>query len=431
LRACFGLQIPLKAEEQGFIHLRRMGGMTPMHTRGKIEVLGGAPLFERPLNIVRPSFPAVDTFLPSFRAALAAGQVTNNGRWVLEFEQRLSEYLGVPTLAFCNGQLALMTMLRAAGIEKGEVIVPSFTFPATPHAVRWCGAEPVFADIGPGGSMCLDPRDVERRITSKTVAILGVDSYGIACDYANLTELGRRRDLKVLFDSAAAFGTRLGEGPVGGYGDAQIFSFHATKAFPTMEGGCLCSHDEQLVARAKAIRNFGQDANGDCAEAGLNGKLTEICALIGLEQLKGFDHLAEGRRHAVQKMAAGLRQIPGLTLAQVPDNQEPIWLYLPVIIDKDRFGLDRDEVAAIFEKENLFVRKYFSPPCHHLSAYRAKGEFSLLHTEAIAYNVIALPVYSDMTDFECEGIVQLFRETHHAAAQIRARLRERAATTKE
>ena len=388
--------------------------------RDNIAFLGGAPFFEQPLNIVRPSFPPVESFLAAFRAALIAGQVTNNGQWVLEFERQLSKYLCVPTVVFCNGQLALMTMLRAAGIEGGEVIVPSFTFPATPHAVRWCGADPVFADIAHHGSMCLDPEDVERKITPRTVAILGLDPYGIACDYSTFTELGRRRNLKVLFDSAASFGTRFNGRPVGGWADAQIFSFHATKPFPTMEGGCLCSHDRVLLERAKVIRNFGQGTAGDCTEAGLNGKLTEICALIGIEQLKTFEQQAAGRRRAVERMRAGLRQIPGLTLAQPIGDQEPIWLYLPVIIDKEKFGLNRDEVAAAFEKENLFVRKYYSPPCHHMSVYRARGELSLPHTETTAYNVVALPVYNDMTEFECNGIVQLFREVHHSASRIRA-----------
>jgi dTDP-4-amino-4,6-dideoxygalactose transaminase len=389
--------------------------------RDNIALFGGPPFFEQPLNIVRPTFPLMENFLPAFRAALATGQVTNNGRWVLEFERKLSEYLAVPTLAFCNGQLALMTVLRAAGIESGEVIVPSFTFPATPHAVRWCGAEPVFADIASDGSMCLDPEDVERKVTSRTVAVLGVDPYGIACDYAALTAIARRNGLKVLFDSAPSFGTRVDGRPIGGCGDAQIFSFHATKAFPTMEGGCLCSHDQELLERARKIRNFGQGADGDYDEVGLNGKLTEICALIGLEQLKIFEQGTINRRRAVERMRTGLERISGLTLAQAPANQEPIWLYLPVVIDKNRFGMNRDELVMALQKENLFTRKYYSPPCHHLSAYRNARDLSLPRTEATAYNVVALPVYNDMTDRECDGIVQVFREVHHAAARIRAR----------
>jgi dTDP-4-amino-4,6-dideoxy-D-glucose transaminase len=386
--------------------------------RDDIAFFGGPPIFERPLQIVRPRFADLDGVVELFRTALASGQVTNNGPWVVEFERRLTEYLEVPTLAFCNGQMALMTMLRAAGIASGEVIVPSFTFAATPHAVRWCGAEPVFADIADDGSMGLDPRDVERKITPRTVAILGVDPYGIACDYKALGEIGHRKGLKVLFDSAGGFGSRVDGRPVGGFGDAQMFSFHATKAFTTMEGGCLCSHDAGMLSRAKAIRNFGQVASGDCSEPGINGKLTEICALIGLKQLKTFEGGAETRRRAVRRVREGLKGLPGLTVGRAPGNQEPIWLYLPVIVDKHKFGLDRDLVAAVLEKENLYVRKYYSPPCHHMSAYRAANGQSLPVTEASAYNVVALPVYSDMTDAESDGIVQAFIELHRAAPRI-------------
>lgn len=380
---------------------------------------GGLPIFQHPLQIVRPVFPDAHSFLAPLQAALASGQVTNGGHWVSEFERQLSEYLGVPTLVFCNGQMALMTMLRAGGVESGEVIVPSFTFPATPHAVRWCGAEPIFADIAADGSLCLDPDDVERKVTSRTVAILGVDAYGIACDYARLTEIGRRHGLKVVFDSAPSFGTRVDGGLVGGFGDAQMFSFHATKAFTTMEGGCLCTHDPEIFARAKAIRNFGQMADGDCDEPGINAKLTEVCALIGIEQLKSFEQAALTRRRAVARMREGLSQLPGLTVASAPDNQEPIWLYLPVFIDEREFGLGRDAAAAALAAENLHVRKYYSPPCHHMRAYGVSREVSLPRTEAGAYTVLALPVYNDMTEGECDAIVQAFLKVQRAEPSLR------------
>jgi dTDP-4-amino-4,6-dideoxygalactose transaminase len=387
--------------------------------RNAIAAVGGPPIFERPLHIVRPVFPDINKFLAPFQAALASGQVTNGGHWVLEFERQLSEYLGVPTLVFCNGQMALMTMLRAAGIERGEVIVPSFTFAATPHAVRWCGAEPVFADIAVNGSLCLDPDDVERKITPKTVAILGVDAYGIACDYTRLTEIGRRNGLKVIFDSAPSFGTRVGGRLVGAFGDAQMFSFHATKAFTTMEGGCLCTHDPEIFARAKAIRNFGQLPDGDCEEAGINAKLTEVCALIGIEQLKSFEQAALTRRRAVARMREGLSKLPGLTVASAPPDQDPIWLYLPVLVDEREFGLDRGDVAAALAKENLYVRKYYSPPCHHMRAYVVSRDVPLPRSEASAYSVLALPVYNDMTEDEYDGIVQAFLEVHHAAPRVK------------
>ena len=380
------------------------------------------PALQQRLNIVRPTFPPAESLFERFREALLSGQVTNGGRWVHEFEARLTEYLGVPTLAFCNGQMALMTMLRAAGIESGEVIVPSLTFAATPHAVRWCGAKPVFADVCRDGSMTLDPLDVEAKITPRTVAVLAVDAYGIACDDRTLADVGRRRGIKILYDSAASFGSRVDGQLVGGFGDAQIFSFHATKALATMEGGCLCSHDAALLERAKAIRNFGQTNGGDCLEAGMNGKLTEICALIGIEQLKVFERAAQTRRRSVNRMREGLQKIPGLEIGRAPLNQDPIWLYLPIVIDKLIYGLDRNEVAAALEQQNLVVRKYYSPPCHMMSAYRLSKQASLPNTEHIAANVLALPVFNDMTDEECDGIVTAFL----AIGQSKVRGRSRA-----
>jgi dTDP-4-amino-4,6-dideoxygalactose transaminase len=386
----------------------------------EIAFFGGTPIFSRPLHIVRPQLPDPAQFIASFRDALASGQVTNNGRAVQEFEARLGAYLDTPVAVFCNGQTALMAMLRAADVAGGEVIVPSFTFSATPHAAVWAGAQPVFADIRDDGSFCLDPADVERRITPRTKAILGVDAYGLCCDYAALAEIGRRHGVKVLYDSAPSFGSRVNDRLVGGHGDGQMFSFHATKAFATMEGGCIASHDAALLGRVKAIRNFGQQGGADCDEAGLNGKMMEICALIGLEQLKVFEAAAAVRRQAVARMSRGLAQIPGLRLGQAPANQAPIWLYLPVLVDREAFGIDRERLAAVLEREGLFVRKYYSPPCHHMGAYAAVRSQSLPVTEHAAYNVLALPVYNDMTDQECDGIVAAFARIQRNAARIAA-----------
>ncbi|HJY51652.1 MAG TPA: DegT/DnrJ/EryC1/StrS family aminotransferase, partial [Stellaceae bacterium] len=181
----------------------------------------------------------------------------------------------------------------------------------------------------------------------------------------------------------------------------------------------LCTHDPEILARAKAIRNFGQLADGDCEEAGINAKLTEVCALIGIEQLKSFEQAALTRRRAVARMREGLAKLPGLTVAAAPHDQDPIWLYLPVFVDEREFGLDRDDVAAALAKENLYVRKYYSPPCHHMRAYTASHDVTLPRTEASAYTVLALPVYNDMTEDECDGIAQAFLEVHHAAPRVK------------
>src|SRR6186713_2868037 len=323
------------------------------------------PMARSPLHIVRPRFPRTEQFLAAFEKALETGQVANNSRWVVEFERRLSEYLGVPSLVFCNGQIGLMVMLKAAGISSGEVIVPSFTFCATPHAVEWVGAEPVFADILDDLTMRLDPDDVERRITDRTVAILAVDAYGVASDYPSLARVAQRHKLKFLVDSAPSFGTRINGQLVGGCADAQMFSFHATKAFATMEGGCVCSRDPELLGRVKAMRNFGQVDGADCHEPGLNGKMLEISAIIGIEQLKTFEHAIATRRQAVDRMRIRLSRIPGLFVGQEPAGVESNWLYLPVVVDAGKFGMDREALASALEQHNVFVRKYYSPPCHH------------------------------------------------------------------
>jgi dTDP-4-amino-4,6-dideoxygalactose transaminase len=389
----------------------------------QLAINGGEPLFPYTLGIVRPKFPPLESFADRFKRAMDTGQVTNHGPAVVEFERKLSDYCGAPVLVCNNGQTALMIMLRAAGIEGGEVIVPSYTFSATPHAASWCGATPVFADMK---EMLIDPADVERRITSSTVAILGVDVYGLACDYDALEALGQKHGIKVLFDSAPSFGTKVRGVAVGARGDAQMFSFHATKAFNTMEGGALVSRDPDIIRRGKALRNFGQIRGADCDEPGMNGKMMEISALIGIEQLKNFDQVVEHRFEMTEIMRAELEHLPGLQLTKVPDGQIPVWLYFPIVVDRARFGIDRDELASSLERENIHVRKYFEMPCHHMVTYKSQSDIVLPETERTAYNVLALPVYNDMTADEARGIARAICEIHEYAtepetAAVRAR----------
>jgi len=393
-----------------------MNEILPMR---KPAILGGEPIVPYVLGIVRPRFPRPETFLDSFVAGLARGQVTNNGPAVLEFERMVSDYCGAPAVICSSGQAALMMMLRAAGVTGGEVLVPSYTFSATPHAVSWCGASAVFADMK---NMVIDPADAERRITPNTVAILGVDVYGLACDYDALEALGRRHGIKVLFDSAPSFGTRVDGVCVGARGDAQIFSFHATKAFNTMEGGALVSRDPEIIRRARALRNFGQVRGADCDEPGINGKMMEISALIGIQQLKGFDTVVRHRFDCTEIMRSELEGIPGLSLTPVPPRQLPVWLYFPIVIDAVRFGLDRDQLASALERENIQVRKYFEMPCHHMAAYKEQRQVVLPETERAAYNVWARPVYNDMTEAEARAIGRAIRTIHQHADPIKESL---------
>ncbi len=386
-----------------------------------LGVLTGRPGRDTPLPIVRPRFPKLAEFAGEFDHALATGAVTNQGPHAVALEAELGDYLGVPTLVFSSGQAALMAMLAASGVTSKEVIVPSFTFCATPHAVVWAGGKPVFADIDPA-SLTIDVADVETRIGPNTAAILGVCVYGIACDYERLSELARRRGVKLLFDSAPAFGTRVDHRPIGGFGDAQIFSFHATKAFCTMEGGALSSHDPDLLARAEALRNFAQKGGSAWGAAGFNGKMTEVAAMIGRIQLRGFEPARRRRLEVARRYREGLAGVPGLTMASVPDNQEPIWLYFPIRLDADEFGLTREEAAAALAADNIHCRKYFDQPCHKMPAYPHDHALHLPVSEQWTDGVIALPVYNDQTDEEIDYIVDHIHAVHERAPEVRRAL---------
>ncbi len=366
--------------------------------------LGGEPIFSKPIHSARPRFPNISNIADKFNSALATGQVTNNSIFVKEFEQKLRELLKVPVATCCNGQSALMLMLRAAGINGGEVIVPSYTFCATPHAVKWCGAEPVFADIDPE-TYCLDPKDVKSRITSNTVAILGVDSYGIACNYKYLDSLGAEYNLKVLYDSAPAFGTKVGNEFLGSFGNAQCFSFHATKPFTTMEGGCVTSSDSKLIDRVMTLRNFGQESGGDCSEAGINAKMQEICAIIGLEHIKMLDSDLKKRQLIAEKYTNYFTHHLGFQVPKPPADQQPSWFCYPIQVRSDISNLSRNKIVKALKAENIFVKTYFHLPCHLMSAYKNHKFTNLPFTESMASSVISLPIYNNMTYEECELIL--------------------------
>jgi dTDP-4-amino-4,6-dideoxy-D-glucose transaminase len=358
------------------------------------------------LEIVRPRFPEIESFDARFGTALRRGQVTNGGEHVRQFEQELADYLGVLALAFVNGQTALIAMLMAAGIKPGdEVIVPAFTFCGTAAAVAMLGAVPVFAEIDPK-TLTLDPGDADARVTDRTAAILGVDVYGICCDYKALTELTFKHDVWLLFDSAPAFGSMVDGQPVGRYGDAQIFSFHATKPFSTMEGGCLASPSPDFIERAGYIREFGQDGQREVVSVGLNGKMTEAQALVGLERFRQWTAFGyhQQRQYKIGVYRYLLSEIPGVRVINPPDDQWPIWLYMPILV------YNRDVVLKRLHERGVMARKYYAPCLHQTPAFQRYARGPLPISEEIGRQIIALPCYSDITDGEMHTIVKAVQE---------------------
>lgn len=357
----------------------------------------------RHLPIVRPRHPTATQLLPQLQGILNSGQVTNNGPYVQQFEKSLTDLLGVPTIVFSSGMAAMIAMLRAVDVAGGEVICPSFTFCATPHAIVMAGATPVFADID-AETLTLDIYGVARSMTKQTRAVLGVDPYGICWEPPPLIDGG---NVSVLIDSAPAFGSEIGDWHAAGRGDAQIFSFHATKPFSTMEGGALCSRDPLLIKRAQEIRNFGQSDDGDCRFVGFNGKMLEVCALIGLKQLEDWQHRVPRRVESAIRLRDALKDIPGLRVQRAPLGQSPVWLYQPVFIEPE-FGRDRDSVMRELAAAGIQTRPYYRA-CHLLGCYVDKYTY-LPVTERLSAQVISLPVYDNMADDEIAQIADAFKE---------------------
>ncbi|MCL6652678.1 DegT/DnrJ/EryC1/StrS family aminotransferase [Agrobacterium rubi] len=365
-----------------------------------------------PLSIVRPVLPELGWIADDINTSFASGVVTNGGPQVRALEMWLDTYLGTPSLAFCNGEQALIALLLAADVKGKEVILPSFTFAGSAHAVVLSGGIPVFADIIGDLSPMLDATDVERKIGPATCAILAVDVYGFTSDYSTLHAVAKRHGLRFFIDSAPAFGSLHQGMCTGRFGDGQIFSFHATKSFTTIEGGCLSTSDPELYARASAVRNFGQDANGECTSVGFNGKMSELNAILGLAQRPFLEGHLQIRRQAAKRMISGLAQVPGIRPCQPTGDQDPVWQYLPILVDAEEYGLDRDELMAAMATHGVFVRRYYYPPCHKMPAYSAWNGQSLPKTEQLASAILALPIYNDMTEAECDRITALIAKLH-------------------
>lgn len=352
------------------------------------------------IPLVRPTFPRLEDFDLEFDSRLASGNVTNNYTAVLEFEARLSAYLGVPTLAFCNGQTALMAALMAVGVrECDNVICPSFTFPGTVHAIAMLGARPLFVDINEE-TFTLDCELITELDVLTSQAIVGVDVYGICADREGICDVfdfGERR-IDVVFDSAPAFGSVSNGKLTAQCGSGHIFSFHATKPFSTMEGGALCSPSREVIELAKCIRNFGQDDDKNCVSVGLNGKMMEVSALIGIEQIRTWEEVSERRRNKGHDLRMMLKAIPGVRVAEFGfRNQRPIWTYMPVLVD------DRERVMQHLKERGIETRKYY-PACHKLFPYDTGAKLPV--TEHVAERVIALPVHHDMTPEEMAYICE-------------------------
>jgi dTDP-4-amino-4,6-dideoxygalactose transaminase len=382
---------------------------------GKLPAIsGGKPVFDRRINIVSPVLPGLDEIALRVSEILATGNLTNDSRYVRRFEREVAAYLDGPrVVAVANATLGLMLVLQALDL-KGEVIVPSFTFSATVHALLWNSLKPVFADIDPR-TYHLDPRRVAERITPATSAILAVHVYGNPCDIEALENLARQNGLRLIFDSAHAFGATYHGGKIGRFGDAEVFSFHATKTLAAGEGGAVCTENEDLAERIAWGRNFGNPGDDDCRFPGLNAKMTEFSAILGLQGLPQVEEWIRRRNETAQYYRQRLKEIPGLAFQRSTLNSRHSHQFFSVLVEKDKFGIGRDELHRALQKEKIVTRKYFYPPVHRHQAYhflmnRCSG--SLPVTEDISGRILCLPIHSDMSIRDAERVVFAIRRLH-------------------
>ncbi len=397
------------------------------NTLNDLAIFGGEPAFEEKLHVGRPNLGDRQRLLQRINDLLDRRWLTNNGPLVQEFEQRVAEFLGVRNVvAMCNGTVALEIAIRALGMI-GEVIVPSFTFIATAHALQWQGIVPLFCDINPK-TYNIDPSRVERMITPRTTGIIGVHVWGRACDIEALADIARQRNLKLLFDAAHALGCSYKGRMIGNFGHAEVFSFHATKFLNTFEGGAVVTNDDGLATKMRFMRNFGFSGYDDVTYIGINGKMSEISAAMGLTGLEHLDNFIGVNQQNYEQYKLELMDQPGIQLISYDQNEKSNYQHIVVEIDQELTQLSRDQLVEILYAENVLARRYFFPGCHRMEPYRSlfpRAGLLLPETERLTQRVLALPTGTAIGTGEIEIICHLIRFVTAHGPEVKQKLRER------
>ena len=390
-----------------------------------LALFGGDKEFDAPLHVGRPNIPDEEILVGRIREVLQRRWLTNSGPLEKEFEARIQDKLDVKhCVAMCNGTVALEIAIRAADLT-GEVIVPSYTFVATAHALQWQQITPVFCDIDPN-THNIDPERVEALITPRTTAIIGVHLWGRPCNIEPLEEIAKRRGLRLMFDAAHAFGCSHKGKMVGGFGDAEVFSFHATKFVNCLEGGAVVTNDDELARRMRLMRNFGFAAYDQVDYIGTNGKMNEVCAATGLTSLENIDRIITHNRENHRTYAECLKGLDGVAVLPFDESEECNFQYMVTEVDEDAIGLSRSELISLLHAENVLARRYFWPGCHRMEPYKSLYPHSYLllpETERVAANVIVMPTGLAMTAPEIHRLCGVLRFIVDNAKSIRERLK--------
>jgi dTDP-4-amino-4,6-dideoxygalactose transaminase len=361
------------------------------------------------ITVTKPYLPPIEEFIPLLEDIWKSRWLTNQGKYHNMFEEALAEFLGVRYISlFANGTLGLITALQALRI-KGDVITTPYSFVATSHALKWNEINPVFCDIEPG-TCNINPDLIEAAITPQTSAILAVHVYGMPCNVEKIQSLADIYNLKVIYDSCHAFNVRINNIPVLNFGDLSILSFHATKVFTTFEGGAIISHDEKMKKRIDYLKNFGFADEVTVVAPGINAKMNEFQAAMGILQLKYFHQAIAERKQIAEYYNSKFKGIDGITTLSYDENIEHNFAYYPIFIDKDKFGADRDYIYNSLKKNNILSRRYFYPLISQFPSYKwldSSRPENLPVAERITKQVLCLPIYPGLEPENVEMIVDM------------------------
>lgn len=389
-----------------------------------LAIFGGNPSFNETLHVGRPNIGSREKLLARINDMLDRHWLTNRGPFVSEFEQQVAELLGVKhCIAMCNGTVALEIAVRALGM-KGEVIVPSFTFIATAHCLQWQEITPVFCDIDPK-TYNISPAKIERLITPRTTGIIGVHVWGTPCDIEALETIAKKHNLSLLFDASHAFNCTYKTNMIGGFGAAEVFSFHATKFFNTFEGGAVVTNDDNLAKKMRLMKNFGFSGMDNVIYIGTNGKMNEVSAAMGLTSLESLEEFIDVNRRNYYAYKKYLADIPGIGLRTYDESENNNYQYIILEVDYSIAGISRDHLINILHAENIRARRYFYPGCHRMEPYRSyypNAGLVLPETERLSEQVMCLPTGTAVHPEDIQKICHLVRLVVEYGVKISSKL---------
>jgi dTDP-4-amino-4,6-dideoxygalactose transaminase len=391
-----------------------------------LAVFGGSPAFAERLHVGRPNIGDREKFHARVADILDRRWLTNGGPYVEEFEEQIAAIAGVKhCIAMCNGTVALEIAIRALGMT-GEVIVPSFTFIATAHALQWQEITPIFCDVDPN-THSLDPGKLEQMITPRTTGIIGVHVWGRPCDVEALSEIATRHRLKLLFDAAHAFGCSHNGQMIGGFGDAEVFSFHATKFINSLEGGAVVTNDAKLAEKIHLMRNFGFTGYDKTDYIGTNGKLDEVSAAMGLTNLESMEEFVAINRRNYKQYQQELSGVKGLSLFEFDESERGNFQYVVLDVEASETVVNREQVLEILHGENILARRYF-PGCHRMEPYSScfpQAGLLLPETERLSQRTLCLPTGSAVGPDEVSVICEIIRTVISQGTEARERILQR------